>query len=105
MRLLFDRGTLLLIETPSELDPETLPGVLWHPRLGIYRAPAFLWTEITRALGELGLPLEHDARTEAGPSGSWAPIELRPYQESALLAWELADRRGLVVLPTGAGKT
>lgn len=32
-------------------------------------------------------------------------MELRPYQEAALDAWEFADRRGVVVLPTGAGKT
>src|ERR687887_1181477 len=29
----------------------------------------------------------------------------RPYQEEALAAWEAAERRGVVVLPTGAGKT
>jgi superfamily II DNA or RNA helicase len=37
--------------------------------------------------------------------GGWANVELRPYQAAALAAWELADRRGLVVLPTGSGKT
>jgi superfamily II DNA or RNA helicase len=30
---------------------------------------------------------------------------LRPYQRSALLGWQLVEGRGLVVLPTGAGKT
>src|SRR5919204_6939499 len=29
----------------------------------------------------------------------------RPYQEDALAAWLAADGRGVVVLPTGAGKT
>lgn len=29
----------------------------------------------------------------------------RPYQEAALNAWKARDRRGVVVLPTGAGKT
>jgi superfamily II DNA or RNA helicase len=37
------------------------------------------------------------------------PVELsqrpRPYQRDALRAWEEAGRRGVVVLPTGAGKT
>jgi superfamily II DNA or RNA helicase len=32
-------------------------------------------------------------------------ISLRPYQAAALEAWELAGRRGVVVLPTGSGKT
>jgi superfamily II DNA or RNA helicase len=32
-------------------------------------------------------------------------VELRPYQEEALNAWNQAGRRGVVVLPTGTGKT
>ena len=32
-------------------------------------------------------------------------MDLRPYQEAALCAWQLDNRRGVVVLPTGAGKT
>ena len=32
-------------------------------------------------------------------------LSLRPYQEAALHAWKEADSRGIVVLPTGAGKT
>lgn len=32
-------------------------------------------------------------------------LSLRPYQEAALHAWNGAERRGIVVLPTGAGKT
>lgn len=32
-------------------------------------------------------------------------LTLRPYQCDALQAWEAAGRRGVVVLPTGAGKT
>jgi superfamily II DNA or RNA helicase len=31
--------------------------------------------------------------------------DLRPYQDLALAAWETAHRRGVIVLPTGAGKT
>lgn len=33
------------------------------------------------------------------------PIELRPHQEAALKAWITAKGRGVVVLPTGAGKS
>src|SRR4051812_8019401 len=32
-------------------------------------------------------------------------VALRSYQEAALNGWELAGRRGVVVLPTGSGKT
>jgi hypothetical protein len=41
---------------------------------------------------------------EARPA-PWKSIELRPYQEAALNAWNAASRRGVVVLPTGSGKT
>jgi len=38
-----------------------------------------------------------------------APVELllesRPYQEEALTAWRASENRGVVVLPTGSGKT
>jgi superfamily II DNA or RNA helicase len=37
--------------------------------------------------------------------GAWSDVALRPYQEAALSAWELAHRRGVVALPTGSGKT
>jgi superfamily II DNA or RNA helicase len=32
-------------------------------------------------------------------------LDTRPYQEEALAAWRAAGSRGLVILPTGAGKT
>jgi superfamily II DNA or RNA helicase len=38
-------------------------------------------------------------------AGCWVPIELRPYQQAALTAWQLAGGRGVIVLPTGSGKT
>jgi superfamily II DNA or RNA helicase len=37
--------------------------------------------------------------------GTWTEPSLRPYQDAALWAWQRAGQRGLVVLPTGAGKT
>lgn len=33
------------------------------------------------------------------------PPELRPYQHGAVAAWDGSGRRGIIVLPTGAGKT
>jgi superfamily II DNA or RNA helicase len=38
-----------------------------------------------------------------GGTGSRRPITLRPYQHAALLAWN-REKRGVVVLPTGAGR-
>jgi superfamily II DNA or RNA helicase len=38
-------------------------------------------------------------------SEAWSDVDLRPYQEAALSAWELGHHRGVVALPTGSGKT
>jgi superfamily II DNA or RNA helicase len=35
----------------------------------------------------------------------WSSVGLRPYQEAAVSAWGLGQRRGIVALPTGSGKT
>jgi len=93
--LTWDRGTLVVDER-SDIDPERLPGVLWDPRTRCWRAPAWRYRELAAILGD------DLVRLEARPL---RPPALRPYQESALAAWKLAGRRGIVVLPTGAGKT
>jgi len=102
MKFRFDGGTVLL-EAP---DPESvaggLPGVRWDARVGAFRAPASAWPRIRQALGPA--PAE-EMRSTAPVLDGWSSIELRPYQESALMAWELAGRRGIIVLPTGSGKT
>jgi superfamily II DNA or RNA helicase len=105
MRLLFDHGTLVLAEAP-ELKADRVPGLLWDPRVALFRAPAFRYADVRAALNHCPSPL----RDEVRPSGlaepaSCAALELRPYQRAALLSWELSGRRGTIVLPTGSGKT
>lgn len=114
MRLCFDHGTLVLVE-PPDIDLGFVPGLTWDPRVALWRAPAYRYAEVLAAL-ELGRVPCTDAVGSCGAlpaSGTlpgalpatWRPIELRQYQEAASRAWELAGRAGIVVLPTGAGKT
>ncbi len=102
--LAFDRGTLVL---HGALDPErTPPGFLWDDRSRCLRAPALRYREIVRAAAASGLPLAD--RVALGldrPTGPWTMPALRDYQEDALTALRAFDRRGVVVLPTGSGKT
>jgi superfamily II DNA or RNA helicase len=105
MRLLFDHGTLVLAD-PPDLRLDFVPGLLWDPRVGLYRAPAFRYAEVLAALQARALPcIDEVGASRATELGAWRPLALRPYQRAALLSWDLADQRGLVVMPTGSGKT
>src|SRR3989454_1522205 len=105
VRVLFDRGTMLLRDLDPGLDPSAIPGVLWDPRVQASRTPASRYRTLRRELARRAVPFSDEVRVPQLPLGSWSPIELRPYQEAALWAWELAQRRAVVVLPTGSGKT
>ena len=97
----FDRGTI-------ELDgaSPTVEGELWDARTASRRVAAYRFGELIRRVDAAGEPVGGDLR------GSWevrardvTPLELRPYQRQALASWTAFGRRGIVVLPTGAGKT
>ncbi len=105
MRLTFDRGTLLLADVPAGLDVTQIPGVLWDERVGAARAPARLCYPITSELRRRGVRVLDMTRPTLEPPSPFRPFALRPYQEAALAAWRQAGRRGVVVLPTGSGKT
>lgn len=121
LRLEFDRGTLLLRpgsdgdggrppggpDLPAPLrDGFTRDGFTRDPRIGAWRAPARRYRDTVAALHRAGVPFEDAAR-------GYAELELRcrlertpfPHQAEAVEAWWRGGRRGVVVLPTGAGKT
>ncbi len=104
MRLLFDRGTILLRDVPAELDASDLPGVLWDSRVRAFRAPARHHAALREQLGRRGVRFSDEVRA-AGGECPWGEPDLRPYQDAALRAWRAAGDRGVVVLPTGGGKT
>jgi superfamily II DNA or RNA helicase len=105
MKLLFDHGTLVLAEAP-DLSRKAIPGLLWDPRVELYRAPAYRYAEVAEALESFRMPVTDEVRHgRSALAQPWQPAQLRPYQEAALLAWQLSAQRGLVALPTGSGKT
>jgi superfamily II DNA or RNA helicase len=105
MRLLFDHGTLVLAE-PPDLDLDFVPGLLWDPRVALFRAPAYRYGEVVDALRRRGFPFTDEVVGSVPPAAdTWTPPALRPYQRGALLSWEVAGGRGILVMPTGSGKT
>jgi superfamily II DNA or RNA helicase len=114
MRLLFDRGTIVVLgqeglRTPPVAGPgnlASLPGALWDPRIAAVRCPARFHQALAAELRQRGVRFADEVVLQpAAPLMEPAVVELRPYQEAALAAWEIADRRGTAVLPTGSGKT
>ncbi len=89
------------------IDPALLPeSFAWDPRTECHRAPAIAYADTVRALHRAGLGYEDEARRYGElPHGVRVHREPRPYQSEALTAWKNARGRGVVVLPTGAGKT
>jgi superfamily II DNA or RNA helicase len=105
MKLRFDRGTILLADPPSGVNLAAAPGVLWDRRVGAFRAPASKYVVLKQWLLTAGVRFVDIAARPRSAADAWSGIDLRPYQEAAISAWELAQRRGVVALPTGSGKT
>ena len=105
VKLRWDRGTLLLEPGPGGPEPSELPGVLWDPRVRRFRAPAWRHRELVCSIRGLGFEVDDRSRPTLSAPPAWRPPPLRAYQGGALAAWEAAGQRGLVVLPTGSGKT
>lgn len=102
-RLVFDRGTVVVeAATPAGVQ---LSSLSWDARVSAYRAPAMLYPRILDGLRQGGHEVSDGVRGAGAAPGDWGPVDLRPYQEAAIDAWELQGRRGVVVLPTGSGKT
>lgn len=100
----FDRGTLVVHGDAA--TAATLPGAVWDGRAEVHRAPAHRYEDIVTALEERGFAVAHDLRRGwRGEGRDLGTFDLRPYQADARMAWEAAARRGVVVMPTGAGKT
>jgi superfamily II DNA or RNA helicase len=101
----FAGGTLELRGLASQETPPT-PDCRWDPRTACFRAPAAAYADVLRALSRRAVPVDDQARGyEALPDGPRVYLPPRPYQAEALAAWRAQRGRGVVVLPTGAGKT
>jgi len=67
--------------------------------------PAYMYSQIIRHLEASGTEFRDEAMKAPTPPPMRADIDLRDYQSEALSEWSRSGHRGIVVLPTGAGKT
>lgn len=102
--LSFDRGTLLLHPPPA--GTAWIDYAVWDDRVGRFRIPAMYYRRLVETLKAAGTTVVDSAR-EFSPLTLVPALEMTPYphQREALAAWVAAGRQGVVVLPTGAGKT
>ncbi|ADQ67187.1 DNA repair helicase rad25 [Halogeometricum borinquense DSM 11551] len=105
LTLTFEDGTVRVGGlAESDVSAADLPGVAWDDRGLVARAPAYRYADLRASLDERGLDYEDRIRPETNLNLSHA-YDLRDYQRGALDAWHANDERGVLELPTGAGKT
>ncbi len=94
------------MEGLPEDDARGLPGLRFDPRVKAFRAEAIWYRSIVESLRTQKIAYTDDAR-DYGPT-PW-PMRVSkaafPHQTEGLDTWWASGGRGVVVLPTGTGKT
>ncbi len=103
-KLKFESGTLIL-EGAGESD--AVPNAfVWDVRTRQFRSPAYKYREIIKDFIRAKIDYEDSARRyDQFAFKQKFQLEPRPYQTAAVEAWRQNERCGVIVLPTGAGKT
>lgn len=104
LTLKFESGTLVL--QGAEEDDAVPRAFLWDQRTKFFRAPAYKYREIITDFVRDKTEYEDLAKNYS--DFNFKPkfhIEPRPYQTASIEAWKQNRRNGVIVLPTGAGKT
>jgi superfamily II DNA or RNA helicase len=99
IELKYDKGSLLL-------QGETgTPYGHWDPRVGAFRVMAIYYPEVLSFLDRSRIFYRDEAANPLPLPSLSCRVKLRSYQTSALDAWFDVGGRGVIVMPTAAGKT
>jgi superfamily II DNA or RNA helicase len=99
MELTFDRGTILV------KGDIRVPNSTWDERSKSFRAMALHYRDILDFLKTSGFDFKDKVLDLVPCSELQSSVVLRTYQNQALDAWKANGYRGVIVLPTGSGKT
>ena len=103
IELIYDRGTILLRSTIGVEVPHFFK---FDERVNAFRALAIYYLDTLRFFKEREYEvIDHVLNLVEGKLVVVRKFWLRSYQNEALKAWLMNDSRGVVVLPTGSGKT
>jgi superfamily II DNA or RNA helicase len=104
LRIRFEAGTLVL---EGVHENRSVPkAFIWDTRTKQFRAPAYLYRQIIKEFIRTKTDYEDSAKKY--DNFNFKPklrVEPRPYQTASIEAWQHNERCGVIVLPTGAGKT
>jgi superfamily II DNA or RNA helicase len=106
--LSYDRGTVIVTGGPPGFEFTDLPGVIFDPRTSTHRAQGRHYRGIVEQLIRSKIRYEDTARGWPNEPAGWklnAERAPRDYQTAAVNGWLKSGRRGLLVMPTGSGKT
>lgn len=105
LKIDFDKGTLILQNVPESLQAR-LSDIRWDERTLTFRAPAYRYRHIVSQLRSHDIPYQDTARQfSVEPFIHQQTMSPYTYQTEAIDAWHANGKRGVVTLPTGAGKT
>jgi len=108
LTLRFENGTVRAVSDDANDEASTFVDdceFLEHDdRSGGYRTPAYRYADLRAALDDRGVAYR-DRVLDTDALELSTRYQLREYQQEALDAWRDAGDRGVVELPTGAGKT
>ncbi len=99
MELAFSRGTIII------RGDIRIPNSTWDERSRAFRAQALHYRDIVDYLKASGMDFKDYVLDLIPCPELQSSVVLRDYQQQALEAWVTGGRRGVIVLPTGSGKT
>ncbi|ABP94758.1 DNA repair helicase RAD25 [Metallosphaera sedula] len=80
------------------------PSLSWNEEFKAYIAPAYRYYQVLEYFRQGGIEVKDEVMDPIPFPLVKDSLKLRDYQERAMKAW-MAKKRGVLVLPTGAGKT